>query len=211
MQTLVQDDLARVWRYWRWIRMDSCNGTHSCHWLGIQFPHRISHQAWSSPIVLITLLHLSSVSVYFPTGISFTNFLVYSICLFSLTPSFSTLFRISFQNFISFYYLNSLTYTFRSQKKITIKIKNKTTNLTKGRWQSLLFLTISGAILRPLLSISALLFLILPFKAPSLLHCGPNPLQLGHIPLLALYKVPEGPPNSSVLLHKFLECFFNGI
>ena len=33
---------------------------------------------------------------------------------------------------------------------------------------------------------------------------------MGRVPLLALYQVPEGLPNSSVLLHKFLECLFNG-
>ena len=32
----------------------------------------------------------------------------------------------------------------------------------------------------------------------------------GCIPLLALHQVPEGLRNSSVLLHEFLECFFNG-
>jgi len=33
---------------------------------------------------------------------------------------------------------------------------------------------------------------------------------LGCIPLLALYQVSEGLPNSSVLLHKLPECLFNG-
>jgi len=33
---------------------------------------------------------------------------------------------------------------------------------------------------------------------------------LGCIPLLALHQVPEGLPDSSVLLHKLLECLFNG-
>jgi len=33
---------------------------------------------------------------------------------------------------------------------------------------------------------------------------------LGHVPLLALHQVPEGLPDSSVLLHKLLEYFFNG-
>ena len=35
-------------------------------------------------------------------------------------------------------------------------------------------------------------------------------LQLGHVSLLALHQVPEGLPDSSVLLHEFLECLFNG-
>ena len=58
--------------------------------------------------------------------------------------------------------------------------------------------------------ISILLFPILFFQAPSLLHRGPNSLQLGRVSLLALHQVPEGLSNSSVLLHKFLECFFDG-
>jgi len=33
---------------------------------------------------------------------------------------------------------------------------------------------------------------------------------LTHVPLLALYQVPERLPDSSVLLHKFPECLFNG-
>jgi len=33
---------------------------------------------------------------------------------------------------------------------------------------------------------------------------------LGCVPLLALYQVPEGLPNSSLLFHKFPECLFNG-
>jgi len=41
------------------------------------------------------------------------------------------------------------------------------------------------------------------FRALSLLHRSPNPL-------LALHQVPEGLPNSSVLLYEFLECLFNG-
>jgi len=32
---------------------------------------------------------------------------------------------------------------------------------------------------------------------------------LGHIPLLALHQVPEGLLDSSVLLYKLPECFFN--
>jgi len=33
---------------------------------------------------------------------------------------------------------------------------------------------------------------------------------LDRVPLLALHQVPEGLPDSSVLLDKFPECFFNG-
>ena len=65
MQTLVQGDLARLWRHWRRIWMDPRIQTHSCCGLGIWFPHCISRQAWSSLIVLNTLLHLFSVSVHF--------------------------------------------------------------------------------------------------------------------------------------------------
>ena len=181
MQTSVQGDLARVWKHWRWIWMDPHIWTHSCSRLGIQFPHCISCQAWSSSSVLIMLLHFSSASMHFPTGISFINSLVYSVCLFSLTPSFSTLFRVFFlklSNFFSFYFLNFLTHTFRSQNKINIYIyiRNKDTILTGGRQQNPFLLSFSGAILGPLLSISTLLLLVLSFKAPSPLHCGPNPL-----------------------------------
>ena len=65
MQTSVQGDLARLWRHWRRIQMDPRIRTHSCRGLGIWFPYCISHQAWSSPIVLNTLLHSFSVSVHF--------------------------------------------------------------------------------------------------------------------------------------------------
>ena len=40
--------------------------------------------------------------------ISFINFLVYSVCLFSVTFSFHTLFRISFQNFQTSFHFNFL-------------------------------------------------------------------------------------------------------
>ena len=117
----------------------------------------------------------------------------------------------SFQNFklLFILILVFLTHTFNSQKnKNSIKkSKNKTTNLTGGGQQSLLLLTFSGAILGSLLfiSVSALFF-----RAPSLLYHSSNPLQLGCVPLLALYQVPEGLPDSLVLLHKLLECFFDG-
>ena len=52
---------------WNSISMDHIR-THSCHWLGIQFSHCISRQAWSSPIVLNTLLHLPLVSIHFQQG-----------------------------------------------------------------------------------------------------------------------------------------------
>ena len=38
---------------------------------------------------------------------SFINFLVYSVCLFSLTLSFHILFRVSFQNFQTSFHFNS--------------------------------------------------------------------------------------------------------
>ena len=117
----------------------------------------------------------------------------------------------SFQNFklLFILILVFLTHTFNSQKnKNSIKkSKNKTTNLTGGGQQSLLLLTFSGAILGSLLfiSISALFF-----RASSLLYHSSNPLQLGCVPLLALYQVPEGLPDSLVLLYKFPECLFYG-
>ena len=58
--------------------------------------------------------------------------------------------------------------------------------------------------------VSILLFSALFFRALSLLHRSPNSLQLGCIPLLALHQVPEGLPDSLVLLHEFPECLFNG-
>ena len=65
----------------------------------------------------------------FPTGIFFfINFLVYSVCLFSLTLSFHTLFRVSSQNFklLFILILVFLTHTFNSQKiKILLKRKTK--------------------------------------------------------------------------------------
>ena len=174
MQTPIQGDLARVWRHWRQIWMDSYIQTHSCHQLGIWFIHCIFHQAQFSPIILITLLHLSPSSVHFPTGISFINSLVYSVCLFSLTPSFCTLFRVSFQNFQTFFHfiLDFLTHTFRLKQNK--KNKKKTTILARGRWWSPLLLTFSGAILRSPLIISIFLLLIFYFQASSLLYCSPN-------------------------------------
>ena len=72
-------------------------------------------------------------------GNSFINFLVYSVCLFSLNSSFYILFRISFQNFQTFIFilfLDFLTHTFRLQeqnKKILKKLRNKTTILIESR------------------------------------------------------------------------------
>jgi len=157
------------------------------------------------------LLHLSPVSIHFPTEISFMNSLVYFVYL--LVPRFTYFlgFFSKLSNF-SFYFLDFLTHIFRSQKKITIKIKkNKTTNLTRDRWWSPLLLTFSGAILKPLFFISALFLSVLSFQTPSPLYCGPNPLQLGHISLLALHQVLKGSPDFLVLLHKFPECLFNSI
>ena len=82
-----------------------------------------------------------------------------------------------------------LTHLIHRKNKFYYVEKNKTTNLTGGRWQSSPLLTFSGAILRPLLFISILLLFALSFWAPSLLHCGLNSLQLGRVPLLALYQI----------------------
>ena len=71
----------------------------------------------------------------FPTGIFFTNFLVYSVCLFLLTLSFCALFGVSFQKLSKLLFiliLDFLTHTFRSQKikKILLnKEKTKPLNL----------------------------------------------------------------------------------
>ena len=139
--------------------------------------------------------------------------LVYSVCLFSLTFSFHTLFRVSFQTSFHFNSCFSYSHIYFTENKILIKSllkrKNKTSILTGGGQRSPPLLTFSRAILGPLLFISVLLPAFF-FQALSLLHCGSNPLQLGHIPLLALHQVPEGLPNSLVLLHKLLECLFNG-
>ena len=68
-------------------------------------------------------------------------------------------------------------------------------------------MTFPRATLRPLLFISTLYLLILSFQILSLLHHGPNPLWLSHVSLLALHQVLEGPHNSLLLLHEFLELF----
>jgi len=55
----------------------------------------------------------------FPMGISFTNSLVYSVCLFLLTFSFYALFGVSFQKLSKLLFiliLDFITYIFRSQK-----------------------------------------------------------------------------------------------
>ena len=56
---------------------------------------------------------------------------------------------------------------------------------------------------------NTLFLLVLSFQALSPLYCSSNLHQLGHISLLTLCQVPEGLSNSSILLHKFSECFFN--
>ena len=146
-------------------------------------------------VVLVFCFHA------FPTEI---NSLVYSVYL--LTPALMHFLGFIFTTFrllFSFSFLISYSHIQITQK--TSK-KLKTTILTKGRQQSPLFLTFSGAILGPLLFIFILLLL-----TPSPFHHSPNSLQLGYVSLLALYQVLEELPNSSVLLHKFLECLFNGI
>ena len=88
--------------------------THSCCWLGIWFPHHISHQVQFSPIVLIMLLHLSPASAHSQWGFP----LLISVHLFSLTLSRCALFGVSSQNFklLSMLILAFLTHTFNSQK-----------------------------------------------------------------------------------------------
>ena len=107
----------------------------------------------------------------FQQGFSFINFLVYSVCLFSLILSFCVLFRVFSQNFklLFILILVFLTYIFNSQKiKILLKEKQETANL--GRWQSFLLLTFSGAILGPLHIIPTLLLSDCSFQTPSPLH-----------------------------------------
>ena len=150
----------------------------------------------------------------FQMGISFINFLVYSVHLFSLTLSFHTLFGISSQNFQTSFYFNSCFFYshiyFTEKKKKKILLENKTTILIGGGQWSPLLLNFPGAILEPLHIISALLLPDLSFRAPSPLHSSPNSLQLGCVPLLTLHQGPERPPDSSILLHKLPECLFNG-
>ena len=68
----------------------------------------------------------------------------------------------------------------------------------------------SSQSLSSLLSYNTPLLSVLSFQTLPPLHCGPNLLQLGYVPLLALYQVPEGPSDFLVLLYEFLECLFNG-
>ena len=85
----------------------------------------------------------------------------------------------SFSKLLFILILDFLTHTFKSQKRKEKKIllsKNKTTILTRGRQRSPLLLTFSGAILRLLHIIFALLLPGLSFQTPSPLHCSPNSL-----------------------------------
>ena len=72
---------------------------------------------------------------------SFINFLVCSVCLFSLNSSFCVLFEVFFQTFkLLFSFLNFLTHTFRSQKnKIKIKKKLRKQNHYTSRRQIIRF------------------------------------------------------------------------
>ena len=157
------------------------------------------------------LLYLFSLSLCISNGnLFFINFLVYSVCLFSLTLSFRALFGVCFSNFqTSFHLIFVFSYSHVQFTEKINSIKHKTTNLTRGGRRSPPFLTFSRAILGPLLFISVLLP-ALSFRTPSLLHRGPNSLQLGRVSLLTLHQVPEGLPDSSVLLHEIPECLFNG-
>ena len=159
------------------------------------------------------LLHLFPAFMHFPTGIFFINSLVYLVYLFSLTSSFSTLLGVSFQNFqTSFHFIFLIFLLIHLDHKTVLEkyIKDKDTILAGGKWQSPLLLTFTRAILKFLLFISTLLLPILSFQTLSPLHCSPNPLQLGYIPLLVLHQILERLPNSSVFLHEFSEYLFNG-
>ena len=129
----------------------------------------------------------------FPRGIFFINFLVYSVCLFSLILSLHTLFVVSSQTSFHFNFCFSYSHIYFTENKILIKSllkkkkKDKTKILTRGGQWSPLLLTFSRAILRPLHIIPTLLLSDHSFQTPSPLHCGPNFLQLGRVPLLALY------------------------
>ena len=135
MQTPIQGDLARVWRYWRQIWMDPRIWTHSCCQLGIQFPHCISHQAQSSPIVLIMLLHLSPASMHSQWRFFFINFLVYSIRLFLLTLSFHALFGVSSQTSFHFNSCFSYSHIYFTENKILIKSLLKKDNQNTNKRQ----------------------------------------------------------------------------
>ena len=159
------------------------------------------------------LLHLSLAFMHFSTGISFINSLVYLVYLFSLIPSFSTLLGVFFQNFQTsshFIFLIFLLIHLDHKTVLEKYIKDKDTILVGSKWQSSLLLTFPRAILRPLLFIFALFLPILSFQTSFLLHCSPNPLQLGYVSLLVLYQILERLPNFSVLLHEFSEYLFNG-
>ena len=158
------------------------------------------------------LLYLFSLSPCISNGdLFFINFLVYSVRLFSLTLSFRALFGVCFSNFqTSFHLIFVFSYSHIQFTEKINSIKHKTTNLTRGGRRSPPFLTFSRAILRPLHVISTLLLPALSFRTPSPLHHGPNSLQLGRVSLLILHQVPEGLPDSSVLLHEIPECLFNG-
>ena len=140
--------------------MDSCIWTLSCCWLGIWFPHCISCQAWSFPIVLITLLHLSPVSMYFQQRFPSFNFFSIFCLLISINPQLLRTFRGFFSELSNFSLFNSyfLTHTFNSQEITNSIRKNKTKILTGGGRQSPLLLTFSGTILRPLCVIPALCY-----------------------------------------------------
>ena len=79
-------------------------------WYLISISHILSSSVFSHcpdhTITFVLCLHI------FPMGIFFTNSLVYSVCLFSLTLSFHTLFEVSFQNFqTSFHFISWLSYS----------------------------------------------------------------------------------------------------
>ena len=101
----------------------------------------------------------------------FINFLVYSIHLFSLNPSFHVHFEVSFQTFRLLFLFQFLIFLlihldYKNKIKFKEKQRNKTTILTEGKQQySLLYLllTFSRAILGALLVISTLFLLIFFF------------------------------------------------
>ena len=73
----------------------------------------------------------------FPTEISFINFLVYSICLLSLTLSFHALFGVffskNFQTSFHFKFLIFLLIYLDHERKITIKKERKQNHYTNRR------------------------------------------------------------------------------
>jgi len=142
----------------------------------------------SSPVLSYCPDHAVAFVPYlhtFPMEISFTNYIL-STYFYQLSASVYFLgFLFKTFKLLFILILDFLTHIFKSQKK-NFLLKNKTTNLTRGRWWSPFLLTFPRAILRSLFIISALLLLVLSFQALSPLYCSPNPLQLDYVPLFVV-------------------------